>query len=238
MELLFDNCRGFICSILDYENVLKIYKSRSHIHGTLRTIKSDELFEKYLTEVLLGNVENCYVLGAENVTTKELVSYSIVSFPKTSPFGFIISAGTIPPSSALTNRAHAGGISLLRLGVLLGKEKGYFDIFCSVKLSSYLPLCKMFNASEKLTTNISYWMMHKVVYPNDQLVTPIEKVLLGHNVLKRKYPIAIIQMSIKEEFRIEYYKKHFTVSEETIKKCTVPNYACSTSTITSLATNS
>ncbi len=235
---MFEGHRGFICSILDYESILRIYKSRLYIQGSLRTPKSDELFEKQLVEILLGNIENCYILGVENLTTKQLVSYSTYLFPKTSPFGFMRLGGTLPKSTALADRTDSGAISLLRLGVLLGKEKGYFDIFWSVKLSSYLPLCKMFNASEKLNKNKSYWMMHKVVYPNDELVTSIEKLLLGNSFVERKYPIAIIQTSLKEEFRIEYYKKHFTVSEETIKKCTVPDYACSTSTITSLATNS
>lgn len=85
---------------------------------------------------------------------------------------------------------------------------------------------------------MTYLLFHKVINPEDVPTTSIEKLLFGGALFKRKYPSVIIQISIKEKYRIEHYKHHFTVSEETIKKCTVPGYACSTSTITSLATNS
>jgi hypothetical protein len=240
MELVYDNFRAFQCSLLDYENILTIYRARPNVQGMPRTIKTDEQFENYLIEILLGNNNECCVVGVEDIISKLLISFSIYSFPKNSQFGFLTMASSIPKDVNMPLTENSGAVSLLRLGVMIGKERNVFDIFSSVKLTAYLPLCRVFNSFESLTgqENISYWMLHKVVSPNDPLTTSIEKYLLGSSFIERKHPIAIIHTSLKEKFRVSHYKHNFSVSEETLMRCTVPNYACSTSTTTSVGTSS
>jgi hypothetical protein len=147
--------------------------------------------------------------------------------------------GTISNSTSATNYSGIA-VTLFRLGVAFGERLGYFDIFWSVKLSSYLPMCKLFHDFEAKSNeeNKSYWLLHKVVYPTDPLETSIDTLLLGESLVTRLFPIAIIQTSLKEKHRLAHFKKHFSVSEETLKKCTIPNYACSTSTTTSVGTSS
>lgn len=239
MELINKNYRAFICDISNYEDVIKIYRSRPFIQGSPRNLAADEKFEKHLAEILLGNKPEFLVVGVEEIDTKILVSFATYTFPNNSQFGFMKIGGTLPRSKSLATYVDTGAIPLLRLGVMIAESKGIFDIFWSVKLSSYLPMCKLFNYSgvaEDL--HRSYWMLHKVIQPDEPLVTSIDKFLLETPLVKRLYPIAIMHTSLKEEHRIAHYKNHFGVSEETIKRCTVPGYACSTSTITSLATSS
>lgn len=240
MELIHGNFRSFECSLLDYENILAIYRARPHVQGIPRTIKADEQFEKYVIEILLGINNECCIVGVEDITSKSLISFSIYAFPKNSQFGFLTLAGSIPKDSNIPSTNNSGAVSLLRLGVMIGKERNVFDIFSSVRLTAYLPLCKVVNSFESITgqENISYWMLHKVVYPDDPLTTSIEKYLLGGPFIERKYPIAIIHTSLKEKFRVLHYKHNFSVSEETIKRCTVPNYSLTTSTTTESPTNS
>lgn len=240
MELIHGNFRAFECSILDFENIMEIYNSRTHIQGSPRTPQADENFKNHLVETLLGNKKEFVVLAVEEITSKKMISFATYVFPTNSQFGFAKLGGTIPKPFAILNYSNNGAISLLRLGVMIGESKGYYDIFWSVKLSSYLPMCKLFNSFEKNTgeEHRSYWMLHKVVYPDDPLITSIDKFLLETALVKRMYPVAIIHTCLKEKYRIEHYKNSFGVSEETIKRCTVPGYAFSTSTNTSPETNS
>jgi len=225
---------------LDYENILSIYRSKSHIQGSLKNIKSDEDFESLLIDMLVDKNSEYRVLAVEDLSTNVLISFSIYSFPKTSQFGFLILAGTLPTDNSVPGSGNTGAVALLTLGVLIGESLNVFDIFMSVKISAYLPLCRLINSHEINSgkENRTYWLLHKIVHPTDGLTTTIEKYLLGHSLVNRIYPVAIVHLSVKEKFRIAHYKHNFNVSEETLMRCTVPGYACSTSTITSLGTSS
>lgn len=238
MELIADNFRAFQCSLLDYENILSIYRSRPHVQGSSRTTTADENFEKKLADILLDKDSEYCVLAVEDLSTKQLISFSIYSFPKTSQFGFLIIGGTVPKDKTLPESKNSGAVALLRLGVMIGEQRNVFDIFMSIKLSSYLPFSRMINSYDSVEEHRTYWLLHKIVHPNDCLITTIEKYLLGQAIVERIYPIAIVHLSVKEKFRIAHYKHNFNVSEETLMRCTVPGYACSTSTTTSLGTSS
>lgn len=238
MELVADNFRAFQCSLLDYENILTVYRSRPHIQGSLRTLKSDENFERILADILLDkNSEHC-VLAVEDLSTNTLISFSIYSFPKASQFGFLMLGGTLPKDQTLPETANSGAVALLRLGVIIGESRKVFDIFMSIKLGAYLPFCRLINSYKSEEEHRTYWLLHKIVHPTDCLTTTIEKYLLEQPLVDRIYPVAIVHLSVKEKFRIAHYKHNFNVSEETLMRCTVPGYACSTSTITSLGTSS
>lgn len=240
MELIHGNFRSFKCSILDFDRIMTIYNSRTHIQGSPRTPQADEKFSNHLADILLGHKPEYLVLAVEDINTRQLISFATYTFPKNSQFGFIKLGGTIPKSLAIPGNKNTGVIPLMKLGVLIGEAQGYFDIFWSVKLSSYLPLCKVFNSLESRNEeeHRSYWMLHKIVNPEDPLTTSIDKFLLESTFVERIYPVAIIHTCLKEKYRVEHYKNSFSVSEETIKRCTVPGYACSTSTSTSDATSS
>jgi hypothetical protein len=238
MELVADNFRAFQCSLLDYENILTIYRSRPHIQGSSRTIKSDENFEKKLADILLDKDSEYCVLAVEDLSTKTLISFSIYSFPKISQFGFLIIGGTLPKDKTLPESKNTGAVALLRLGVMIGESRNVFDIFMSVKLNAYLPFCRLINSYDTDEEHRTYWMLHKIVQPSDFLTTSIEKYLLEQSLVDRIYPVVIVHLSVKEKFRVEHYKHNFSVSEETLKRCTIPNYACSTSTTTSAGTSS
>ena len=238
MELVADNFRAFQCSLLDYENILTVYRSRPHIQGSLRTLKSDENFERILADILLDkNSEHC-VLAVEDLSTNTLISFSIYSFPKASQFGFLMLGGTLPKDQTLPDTANSGAVALIRLGVIIGESRKVFDIFMSIKLGAYLPFCRLINSYKSEEEHRTYWLLHKIVHPTDCLTTTIEKYLLEQPLVDRIYPVAIVHLSVKEKFRIAHYKHNFNVSEETLMRCTVPGYACSTSTITSLGTSS
>jgi hypothetical protein len=239
MELVHGNFKAYQCTIADYTEIFEIYKSRPYIQGSPRSALSDERFEYHLAEVLLGLKENSYILGVKDLTTNKLISYVNYIFPKNSQFGFMKLGGTVSSSNGSPNYSNIA-LPLFTLGVLLGESLGYFDIFWSVKLSSYLPLCKMFNDYEvrSKSEHRSYWLLHKVVHPTDPLETSIDKFLLEGSLVDRLYPAAIIQTSLKEKYRIAHFKNHFSVSEETLKKCTVPYYSLTTSTTTDSPTNS
>jgi hypothetical protein len=240
MELVYDNFRAFQCSLLDCESILSIYRSKSHIQGSLKNIKSDEDFERVLVDMLLDKNSEYRVLAVEDLSTNVLTSFSIYSFPNSSQFGFLVLAGTLPADNSIPRSRNTGAVALLTLGVLIGESLNVFDIFMSVKISSYLPLCRLINSHETISgeENRTYWMLHKIIHPNDCLITSIDKYLLGHALVDRIYPVAIVHLSVKEKFRIEHYKHNFSISEETLKRCTIPNYACSTSTTTSVGTSS
>lgn len=240
MELVYKNCRAFQCGIGDYDQILSIYRSRPFIQGVLKDPKQTDIFEKECVEILLENNPGWVILGVEDTRSKQLISYATLFFPPGSPFGFLKLGETIPKNHAVCGYIDNGGGALFRLAVCVAESKGIFDVFWAVKQSSYMPVVRMFNEFEKDNNNerISNWLLHKIVGPDDQLTTSIEKILLGNIYFQRKYPVAIIHTSLKQEFRIKHFKKHFSVSEETLKKCTVPDYACSTSTITSLGTSS
>lgn len=240
MELVHGNFRAFECSILDFDRIMDIYESRTHIQGSPRTPQGDEKFKNLLVDTLLGNKKDFVILGVEDIHTKQLITFATYTFPPNTQFGFMKFGGTIPKTRALTSYEDTGGIFLFLLGVMVGEARGYFDIFWCVKLSSYLPFCKLFNTYEMKSgeESRSYWMLHKVIHPEEPITNSIDKFLLDNALVKREYPVAIIHTCLKEKYRIEHYKKHFMVSEETIKKCTVPGYAFSTSTNTSPATNS
>jgi hypothetical protein len=239
MELIQGNFQAYQCTIADYDEILEIYKSRPYIQGALRSTQLDERFEYHLAEVLLGTKENSYVLGVKDLTTNRLLAYVNYIFPKNSQFGFMRLGGSVASSNSSPNYLNIA-VPLLRLGVLLGESLGFFDIFWSVKLSSYLPICKLFNDYEVISKSEhrSYWLLHKVVYPTDLLETSIDKFLLEESIIERIYPVAIMHTSLKEKYRAEHFKKHFSVSEETLKKCTVPYYSLTTSTTTDSPTNS
>ena len=146
MELISNGFRAFQCSIHEYAQILDIYKSKQYIQGSPRSIRGDEIFEELLAEILLGNKPEYVVFGVED-TNKKLISYAVYAFPKNSQFGFLKLGGTIPKDKALTTYKDNGAISLLRLGVQYGEQIGRYDIFWSVKLSSYLPISKLFNMS-------------------------------------------------------------------------------------------
>lgn len=240
MELVADNFRAFQCSLLDYENILTIYRSRPHVQGALRTIRADDDFERILADILLDKDSEYCVLAVEDIPTKTLTSFSIYSFPKASQFGFLLIGGSVPKDKTLPESKNSGAVALFQLAVMIGESQGVFDIFMSVRLNAYLPFCRLINSYEVDTNGglRTYWMLHKVLYPTDQLTTSIEKYLLGQPLVERTYPIVIVHLSVKEKFRIAHYKHNFSVSEETLMRCTVPGYACSTSTITSPGTNS
>lgn len=237
MEIITKDFRAFKCSIVEFDKIIQIYKSNNFIQGSPRTLKGDDLFETHLAEILLGNKEEFVVFGVEDIN-KKLISYAVYAFPKNSQFGFLKIGGTVPKEKALTTYKDNGAIALLRLGVQYGESIGRFDIFWSVKLSSYLPMCKLLNLSELEDEHRTYWSLHKVMYPGESPVTSIEKYLLEHYFIERKYPIAIIHTSLKQKYRIGHFEKYFNVSLETLKRCTVPGYAFSTSTNTSPATSS
>jgi hypothetical protein len=239
MELIQGNFQAYQCTIADYARIVEIYKSQTYIQGSPRTAVSDEKFEHHLADILLGSKKNCYVLGAKDLTTNRLTSYALYTFPKNSQFGFLQLGGTISNSGSVTNFSGIS-VTMLRLGVMLGASLGYFDIFWSIKLSSYLPVCKVFNTYEANSNeeNKSYWLLHKVIYPNDPIETSIDKFLLNDSIFDRLYPVAIMHTALKEKYRVQHFKKHFSVSEETLKKCTVPYYSLTTSTTTDSPTNS
>jgi hypothetical protein len=240
MELVYGNFRAFQCSLLDCESILSIYRSKSHIQGSLKNIKSDEDFERILIDMLLDKNSEYRVLAVEDLSTNVLISFSIYSFPNSSQFGFLMLAGTLPTDNSIPESSNTGAVALLTLGVMIGESLNVFDIFMSVKITAYLPLCRLINSHETNSgeENRTYWLLHKIVHPTDCLVASIEKYLLGHPLVDRLYPVAIVHLSVKQKFRIAHYKHNFSVSEETLTKYTVPNYACSTSTTTSPGTSS
>lgn len=240
MEIIDGNFRAYECTIADYDKILGIYRSHLYIQGSPRTLKSDERFENHLAEVLLGNKsEHCFI-GVEDTKTRNLVSYVNYVFPANSNFCFMKLGGTTPKALSLPTYKDTGVIPLLRLGVALSESKNYFDTFWTFKLNSYLPFCKVLNDYEQ-KSNVEQrvqWLLHKIVYPQDQLTTSIEKFLLEGGLVERKYPVAIIHSTLKQEFRLEHFKKNFNLTEETLRKCTIPGYGRSTSTTTPSPTNS
>jgi hypothetical protein len=240
IELLSKNFRAFQCTILDFERIMNIHRSRSMIHGVAKTAKYNDFFEKLIAEILLGAIPTTVILGSEDIKTKTLISYSIYQYPKNSSAAFLKLGETLSPDRSLFDYKDYDAIGALRLGVMLSESKKIFDLYMAVRINSFLPMMKIFHQSEidEKDYHRSNWLLHKIINPNDPLETGIDRVLLQDMFLERKYPVAIIHTSLKAEYRVEHFKDQFNVSEETLKRYTIPNYSLTTSTTTESPTNS
>ena len=239
-ELISKNFRSFQCTILDFERIMDIHRSRSMVQGVTKTAKYNDFFEKLIAEILLGTVPTTVILGSEDIKTRTLISYSIYQYPKNSSSAFLKLGETMSTARSLFDYRDYDAIGALRLGVMLSESKKLFDVYMAVRINSFLPMMKLFHQSELIEKDYhrSNWLLHKIVNPNDPLETSIDRVLLQDMFLERKYPVAIIHTSLKAEYRVAHFKDQFNVSEETLKRYTMPNYSLTTSTTTESPTSS
>jgi hypothetical protein len=108
---------------------------------------------------------------------------------------------------------------------MLAEEKNIFDYFMAMQQQAFIPLMRLIKDYSVITDENKRrhdYFLHKVVEPNQELVTPIEKVLLRNLLVPPIHPIAIIQCSLKAELRIPHYQKYYGLSPEGIKR-NLPN---------------
>jgi hypothetical protein len=93
-----------------------------------------------------------------------------------------------------------------------------------VQQQAYLPMMRVikdYSVFEGSNQRYEYFL-HKVVEPDQKLITPIEKILLQNLLVPITHPVAIVQCSLKAEYRIPHYSKYYGLSPEGIKR-NLPN---------------
>ena len=219
MELIFQNLRAFRCDISHYNNIIAIHESRPRIHGVLKTPAYDDYIRTLVADILMGRDKTMEVLGVEDLQTGKLITYGITHLPVNSSAFFFKIGETLPTSSSLLGY-NSGIVEIFKLAVLRAEEKRVFDLYLCHAINAVIPIMNLIKHSYSVANeeNKMHWLIHKVIGPDDPLVTSIDKVLLDGLLFKRKHPVAILHATLKEKYRLEYFKDQFNVSEVQLKK--------------------
>ena len=219
MELIFQNLRAFRCSIADYDNIIKIHESRPRIHGVVKTPEYDDYIRKHIADVLLGIDNTMEILGVEDLQTRELITYGIIQTPINSS-GFFFKVGETLPTTVPVLTYNSGIVEIFNLAFQLAEEKRIYDMYICHAINAVVPILNLMKNSSAVSGKETrmHWLIHKVIKPNDPLVTGIDKTLLGGLLFERKLPVVILHATLKEKFRIEYFKDAFNVSEKQLRK--------------------
>ena len=218
MEVFFQDRRAFVCSIHDYDRIMKIHQSRSRYRGLLKTPEYNDYFEKFIADVLLGQKPGLQILGVEN-SSKELIIYSFFLFPKGSSCIFLKSGESLYSNNSPMGY-NSGIVDLFELSFRLGMKEQIFDFYQMFKINTFVPVMKLYKESytHRGEPNKSNWLIHKIVDPDSPLETAIERTLLENLPIKLTHPMVIVHASIKQEFRIDYFKDRFSMSESALRK--------------------
>ena len=197
---------------------MKIHYSRSRYRGVVKTPEYNDYFEKFIADVLLGQKSGIQIIGVED-KLKELLIYGFFIHPKGSSCAFLKSGERSVSENAILG-FDSGIVDLFELGFRLGMEKQIFDFYQMFKINTFVPVMKLYKESYKHRgeQNKAHWLIHKIVNPGDLLETAIERTLLGNMPIEQTHPMVIVHASIKQEYRINYFKDRFSVSENTLRK--------------------
>lgn len=219
MELIFQNLRAFRCDISDYNNIIAIHESRPRIHGVLKTPAYDDYIRTLVADILMGRDKTMEVLGVEDIQTGKLITYGITHLPINSS-AFFFKVGETLPSETPILTYNSGIVEIFNLAFSLAEKKRIYDMYICHAINAVVPILNLMKNSSKISGKETrmHWMIHKVVGPEDPLITSIDKTLLGGLLFKRKLPVAILHATLKEKFRIEHFKDAFNVSENQLRK--------------------
>jgi hypothetical protein len=209
MEFTYNNLKAYICTLDDYSDIFKIHQSRPAIHNHIKTDEYNLKFPTVLRVVLRGIKADHYVLGVRDLTTNQLVSYSIVHIPIGHPFSFIKFIESIVSENFFAVSSGLG--HMVRLLMMLGQKSNKFDIFVAIKLKSFISGMKCIKKFVRDTNpgifDYNHYLLHSVVEPDQQPVTPLEKHLLADRPsIPRTKTIGIIQIALKSEYRLSFFE--------------------------------
>ncbi len=205
MELISEKFRVFECTIADFDRIMTIHKSRPAIHGNKKNEFYNEYIEKYVADILLGEITNTKIVACESNATKQMMSYSIYFYPTASDSVFILFGEYIKEEN--NDFLQSGIHFLFKAATLDAASQGRFNTYWATQLTAFLPAIKLSRESHlQENESVLDWYLHKVVQPTDQLVGSIEKTLLGSLPLARKNPVAIIHLVTKMKYRLDYFE--------------------------------
>ncbi len=205
MELISEKFRVFECTIADFERIMTIHRSRPAIHGNKKNEFYNEYIEKYVADILLGQVANTKIVACENNETRQMMSYSIYFYPIASDSVFILFGEYLKEEN--TDFLESGIHFIIKTAALDAVSHGRFNTYWATQLTAFLPAIKLSRQSHlQERENVIDWYLHKVVYPSDNLSGSIEKTLLGSLPLARKNPVAIIHLVTKMKYRLSYFE--------------------------------
>jgi len=215
MEVIKDNCRSYICTLADFSEIMDVYYSRDFIHGAKRTLRLDDYVEHLIADILIENSKKFFIIGVRSLDNNKLFSFGIFKIPNNSTSMFVTFGGTLPEEENIVSRM--GLYHMIRLGALVGETFGAMNFFIAVRQNIVLPAMFVWKKYPDARYNC---FLHKILTPDHPLESFIDYTLLGPdvNLLERNYNIAILQFSLKQEHRLEKFKKYFNISEKTLKK--------------------
>jgi hypothetical protein len=200
-----NKCRAYICNLEDFDDINEIHKSRKVIRGTAKTPEYNEYFLDNIPKILNGEIQNFNIIGARDIETNKLLTYTVNLFSLSSKFIFIHFGETIPHNNVFNFKDY-GKVEISKLRVDLGLKENIFDHFVSVKLGAILPVI----AEVRKVQPYFDFRIHSILQPDQEPRTLIEKKLSSsaNNTLPRNTPLAIIHASMLPQYRMKYLNVH------------------------------
>lgn len=200
-----NKCRAYICGPEDFDDINAIHLSRKTIRGTEKTPEYNEYFIDRIPKILAGEIPELNIIGARDIETNKLLTYSVNLFSSSSKFIFIHFGESIPHNN-IFNFTDYGKVDISKLRVELGLKENIFDHFVGAKLGSVLPLI----TEVRKTQPYFDFRIHSILQPEQQPRTLIEKELLSsaNNTLPRDTAVAVIHASMLPQYRMKYLNVH------------------------------
>lgn len=204
-ELTYNNQKGFICSIYDFEQIEEIANSRYKIRNQIKHEKYNEAMMTYVQRILNNRTEHEVIFATKDVTTGKMLCYTIVLFPPGSDFYFAMTAEA-RHSETLLNYDDSGIALMHRLVGIVSHKKKLFNGFTCMKLSSVIPAIKISLTSKVHERRLDF-RIHSVIHPNQENLSRVERVFMeaGYGLYDRsKDSFGILHMSALPNFRTEH----------------------------------
>jgi hypothetical protein len=220
MEKFYQGNKTFICSIADYERIMKIHNSRNMVSGVLKNEKYQEYFKNFIADILLGVNKSTKIIGVED-SNKELFFYCLYQHAAGSPIAFTKLGESLKRKNNFDLQAVVLGA--IKFCTCIGEQEGVFNFYQTFRLSAAITYLKLSNQSTDFFNeeNRYHVLLHSIINPEDALTNVIEQNLLGTLPYERKYPMGIIHLTLKEKYRIEYFKERLKLPESFLSKLSI-----------------
>lgn len=210
VSLKNNNLKGRMCTLDDYDEIIKIHQSQPKIHGVPKTDYYNNYFCSGVKTILKQENSDYYVLGTVDENNK-VVGYVICYVPKQHGLGFLLIAeGKRVENDTNSFNSFTFTVQAMTYGLEYFANIKVFEIYTILPTSELIGWARLFNRyvrdeSIKFTVGI-----HSVIDPSEEPRTEIEKVFIRpDSPIPRTLPLCVMHASLKSKFRWKYFKESF-----------------------------
>jgi hypothetical protein len=221
INIAMNNC--YFCTLDDLNDILKIHQSRFYVHDVEKPPAYYARFPTMLRSILQGLKPDHKVLGYKHEGYDKLTAYAIVWLPQNMPWSAIKMAEVIKTNKDDIDFFMTAWLAFGDTVAQLGEAEDRLQYFVATTLKAHMGLArfsKAFKGSSHVMEKYNF-LLFSIIGPDGKLKNPVEEMLLTNYLIPQVKDIAIIEMSMREQYRLEHFKDRIGFKNPDLSKFVV-----------------